>query len=422
MAQTAEESSAGSCRVPSVMRLRRPAAPPWLVEMLEYLLMLLVVFYSSTWCLYTSANCNTALRFGVPLLGLLILLRWEHVPGRPWRWLVGLAVYLAVYLVATRYNGVRFVLYYATPLLLLTGYAVLTQREQGGVVLLHKLGDILTALTALSLFFYLFGTVLGWVPPTDVTTFYWSGWRTCPTYFHLYYEAQQITFFGWDLPRNCGVFPEAPGFAVFLVTATAVEVFLRERPRLWRCVLFAVATVTTVSVKALLLTAAVFVLRYLLWPPQWLDRRRRMWLLPTVGTVLLTAAGMLLWDKLTSVSGVMRLDDVAACLRAFATAPLFGTGYWNDASIVPFFSYPHRYNDGLSMGAAVVLAQGGLYLSLLYWIPPLIGVLCPGPDRRGWVAFVLIYAALLMSGNIAYHFLTLLFLAVFLARTRRWEG
>ena len=34
----------------------------------EYLLVGLVVFYSSVWSLYTAANCNTALRLGVPLL------------------------------------------------------------------------------------------------------------------------------------------------------------------------------------------------------------------------------------------------------------------------------------------------------------------------------------------------------------------
>jgi hypothetical protein len=379
----------------------------------EYALMLLVVFYSAVWCLYTSANCNTALRFGVPLLCVLILCG-KPIPLPLWRRVGLLAVFLAVYLVATRYNAIRFVLYYFTPLLLLTLYA--GTREDGGVGLLHKLSDIVALLTAFSLFFYLFGTILHWIPKTDLAAFYWGGgWRTSPSYFHLYYEAQQITFFGLDLPRNCGVFPEAPGFAVFLVVATAAEVLLRARPRLWRCLLFAVATVTTVSVKAFLLMAAVFTLRYVLWPPSWLSRRLRLWLFPVLGVGMTLAATVLLWDKLNSVSGVMRLDDVVACWRAFTTAPLFGTGYWNDASIIPFFSYPDRYNNGLSMGAAVILAQGGLYLSTLYWLPVAGAIRRSCGDRRRWVAFALIYAGLLFSGNITYHFLTMLLIAVFLS-------
>ena len=390
-------------------------SPRW-VTVGEYLLMGLVVFYSAVWCLYTSANCNTALRFGVPLLLLLLVCGSDPIPRQVWRRVGVLAVFLAVYLIVTRYNAVRFVLYYFTPLLLLTVY--MGAKGDGGVGLLHKLSDVMAVLTALSLFFYLFGTVLGWIPRTEIAAFYWGGgWRTCPSYFHLYYEAQQITFLGWDLPRNCGVFPEAPGFAVFLVVAAAAEVLLRPRPRLWRCVLFAVATVTTVSVKAFLLMAAVFTLRYVLWPPTWLTRRLRMWLFPVLGVGMTLGASVLLWDKLTSVSGVMRLDDVAACLRAFSTAPLFGTGYWNDGSIVPFFSYPDRYNNGLSMGAAVILAQGGLYLSTLYWLP-VVGCVWRG-DRRRWVAFALIYAGLLFSGNIIYHFLTLVLIALFLSVGRR---
>lgn len=372
----------------------------------------LVVFYSATWCLYTSANCNTALRYGIPLLLVLLWLGAQPISPALWRRSGWLALYLAVYVVVTRYNWVRFMLYYALPLVLLVLYV--GTRTDGGVGLLRKLADVVTVLTALSLFFYVFGTVLDWLPAPKLTAFYWGGdWRVCPTYGHLFYEAQQIRFLGWDLPRNCGVFPEAPGFAVFLVTATATEVLLRPRPRLWRCGLYAAATVTTISVKAFLLTAAVFVLRCVLWPPEWLTRRRRRWLIPSLGAGLMLAAAVLLWDKLLSVSGVMRLDDVGACLRAWREAPLFGAGYWNDAAIVPHFSFSHRYNNGLSMGAAVILAQGGLYLSALYWWSVVGGIRrC---DRRPWIGFALVYAGLLFSGNIVYHFLTLLLIAVWLS-------
>lgn len=387
----------------------------------EYLLMLLVVFYSATWCLYTSANGNTALRMAVPLLAALIFLRFHRIPVALWQRVTGWGIYLAVYLLATRYNGVRFVLYFALPLLLLMLYAGLSR--DGGAGLLHKLSDIVTVLTALSLFFFFFGTVLEWIPPSSVTAFYWGeSRRTCPTYFHLYYAAQRIRFFGMDLPRNCGVFPEAPGFAGFLVVAVATEVLLRRRPRLWRCGLLVVAALTTLSAKALILTAAVFLLRYALWSPAgWRARRLRAVALPAVAAGMVGAAGVLLWDKLQTVSGGMRLDDVVACLKAFRTAPLFGTGYWNDASIVPYFAYPDRYNDGLSMGLAVLLAQGGLYLSALYWRPA-VGCIRRCRPRRGWLSLVLVYTGLLLTGNITYHFLTLLLIAVFSAVGRERDG
>ena len=386
----------------------------------DYLLTGLVVFYSSVWSLYTDANSNTALRLAIPLLVVLVLWRCDRIPVRLWQRVAAVALYLAVYLLVTRYNSMRFVLYYAIPLLLLMLYAGWMGHRC--VTLLYKLSDWVVLLTALSLTFFTFGTLLGWLP-AQTATFYWGeSWRSCPTYFHLYYEAQRISFFGMDLPRNCGVFPEAPGFAAFLAVATAVEVLLRPRPRWGRCVVLAAATVTTISAKALILTAAIFFLRYVLWAPRdWFFHRARVVVLPILGIGFGALAAILLWDKLNTISGGMRLDDVSACLQAFRTAPLFGTGYWNDESVVPYFTYAERYNNGLSMGAAVLLAQGGVYLSALYWWVPLRAARC-GRPRQGWAAVALIYVALLLTGNMVYHFLTLLLMAVFSAVGREGVG
>ena len=137
----------------------------------DYLLTGLVVFYSSVWSLYTSANGNTALRWAVPLLSALILWRCRHIPVRLWQRVALIGVYLAVYLLATRYNGVRFVLYYALPLLLLMLYV--GWMGQRCVELLYKLSDWIVALTAVSLVLFLFGTLLRWLP-AQTATFYWG--------------------------------------------------------------------------------------------------------------------------------------------------------------------------------------------------------------------------------------------------------
>ena len=388
-----------------------------ILTVLEYLLMGLVVFYTATWCLFTSANCNTAIRLALPLLVVMIFLRAGVVKAAHWHRVVLLAVFLAVYLVATRYNAVRFVLYYAVPLLLLVLYVGLKERQEGCLDLLHKLSDVVMVLTALSLFFYLFGTVLNLIPGETTATYSWGGTvRTCPTYFHLFYEAQKINFFGLNLVRNCGVFPEAPGFAIFLVLATATEVLLRDKPRLWRCLLYVAATVTTYSAKAIVLVAAVFALKYVFTPTEGgFSRKFKAIAVPTALVGVGAVAAVLLWDKMQTVSGFMRLDDVLACFKTWLTAPVFGTGYWNDESVIPFFAYPDRYNNGLSMGVMVVLAQGGLYLLTLYAVPAVRAILrARGQTRWMLGAFVLMMFALLFTSNIAYNFLTLLLIALFL--------
>ena len=388
-----------------------------ILTVLEYLLMFLVLFYTATWCLFTSANCNTAIRLALPVLVALIFLRAGVIKGAHWQRALLLAVFLAIYLVATRYNGVRFVLYYAIPLVLLVLYVGLKERQEGCLDLFYKLADIVTVLTVISLFCYLFGTLLNVLPGESTATYSWGGTvRTCPTYYHLFYEAQKIDFFGFKLVRNCGVFPEAPGFAIYLVFATATEVLLRDKPRLWRCAVYALATITTYSAKAIVLVAAVFALKYMFTPSKgWLSRRLKVILIPAAILGVGAVTAVLLWDKMQSVSGGMRLDDVLACYKTWLTSPVFGTGYWNDDSVIPFFTYAERYNDGLSMGMMVVLAQGGLYLLTLYLVPA-VRMLCRAEKRHRWMlgSFTLMMFGLLFTSNIAYNFLTLLLLAVYM--------
>lgn len=389
-----------------------------LITVLEYLLMFCVLFYTATWCLFTFANCNTAVMMALPILVTLIFLRAGVVKAAHWQRLVFLAVYLVVHLLVVQFNGVRYLAYYVLPLLLLVLYLGLKERQDGSILdLLHKLADIVTVLTVLSLFFYLFGTLLDWLPDPGTATYSWGGTvRTCPTYYNLFYEAQKIDFFGVTLVRNCGVFPEAPGFAIFLVFATATEVLLRDKPRLWRCGVYVAAAATTYSAKAIVLVAAVFALKYIITPSKaWTARRLKVLLVPLAVLGVLVVAGVLLWDKMQSVSGFMRVDDVLACFKTWLTAPFFGTGYWNDESVIPFFAYPDRYNNGLSMGLMVVLAQGGLYLLTLYVLPT-VRLLrrTRGQDRLRMAAFALMVFGLLFTSNIAYNFLMLLFLAVFM--------
>ena len=396
---------------------RRPSGKVNILTVLEYLLMFLVLFYTATWCLFTGANCNAALMVAVPLLPVMILLRAGVIKVGHWQRVLLVGGFLLVYLLANSYNGFRFFMYYLLPILLLMLYVGLKERQEGCLDLFHKLSDIVLILTILSLFFYVFGTLLDVLPGESLATYSWGGTkRTCTTYFHLFYEAQKIDFFGLMLVRNCSVFPEAPGFAIFLSVATASEVLLREKPRVWRLAVFVAATVTTYSAKAIVLVAAAFALKYMLgYPKSLFGRRVKILLVPLALLGVAAVAAVLLWDKMQTVSGFMRLDDVLACFKTWLTAPVFGTGYWNDESIIPFFTYAERYNNGLSMGVMVVLAQGGLYLLSLYILPAL-GTLrrTVGADRRRMGAFALMMFALLFTSNIAYNFLTLLAIAVFM--------
>lgn len=404
---------------------RRPDTSTTLVTVLEYILMLFVLLYSSMWALFTSANCNTFIRLSYPLLAALIYLRLRAraILAPRWRRLALLAAFLAVYLIATRYNIPRYILYYFGPIVLLTLYIGLLDDRRACFSLLYKLSDIVVVLSVISLFCFVFGTCLGLLPRQTVSYDWAQATRTCGTYFHLYYESQSIHFLGFDLVRNCGLFMEAPGFAVFLVYAAAVEVLLRKQLRLTRCAILCVTALTTFSAKAILLVVMVFGFRYIISKSRSITARRlKMLLLPTVLLAILLVGIILIKDKMTSDSYYIRMDDLQACIKAWLTNPLFGTGYWNDESVAPFFAYEGRYNDGLSMGITVILAQGGLFLLALYVLPTILCVRRYHGNERAFVAaFFITYGGLMFITNMPYSYLALLLIAVTLECQRTRE-
>lgn len=396
---------------------RLPVKPAvTLVTVLEYVLMLFVLLYSSMWALFTSANCNTFFRLSYPLLAVLIVLRLRGgaILAARWKRLAIVAGFLAIYAVCTRYNLVRFGLYYFIPLLLLMLYMGLADNRDACLSLLYKLSDIVIVLSVLSLFCFFFGTCLGILPGRTVITYDWAqATRSCGTYFHLYYESQNIIFLGRDMVRNCGLFMEAPGFAIFLVYAAATELLLRKDLRLWRCAILCITALTTFSAKAILLVVLIIGMRYVIAKSRTvLAHRFKLVILPAVIGVVGLVALVLIADKMTSASFFIRMDDVQACIKTFLTRPLFGTGYWNDESVIPFFSYAGRYNDGLSMGFAVILAQGGVYLLTLYLLP-MLGVIRRhrGSGRAHVAAFFLAYTGLMFITNMPYSYLALFTIA-----------
>lgn len=391
-----------------------------ILTLLEYLLMLLVLLYSSMWTLFVPAKSNEFLRFAYPLLAGMIVLRLRAIRAPRMQRLILIAVLLAVFLLFTRYNVVRYALYYVVPLLLLMLYIGLCDEKGAAFGLLYKLTDIVVVLAAVSLFCYVFGTCLGILPGARETTYFWaSETRTCTTYFHLYYEAQTVDIFGLHLVRNCGIFTEAPGFAVFLITALATEVFLRQKLRVWRIILLCAAVLTTYSTKAILLAVVVFGLQYLITTPRTiLWRRFKMVVIPVVCVAVAAVAVILLWDKMNTDSFYIRLDDLFASLKAWRTSPLFGTGYYNDDSVIAQFAYP-RPNNGLSMGLPVLLAQGGLYLVLLYLGTAIACTLrLRDHARRQMASFFVAYFALMFVSNIPFSFLAMLLLAFSLEGVR----
>ncbi len=397
------------------------------ITVFEYLLMLSTVLYSSMWALFTGAQSNTFSRVFIVILGGLLALRFTELRQRGIYRAAAMAAFLAVFMFFTRYNLIRTFLYLLLPFCLSVLYlSLLKSREEKSRLILY-LSDIIVVLSFVSLVLYILGTLFGFLSPTQEVRVWWAEEeKLVNTYFHLLYEAQEINFFGHTFMRNCGIFPEAPGFAAFLAVSLSAELFLRKKISYARIVVLALTCVTTFSAKALLLAAAAFYLKLLIWN----KRSRAIVALKISGAAVAAAfAALILWDKAQSNSFYIRLDDFRAALSTFAQNPLFGAGYYNDSAVIANFEYAYRYNDGLSMGLAVLAAQGGLWLTLFYLLSAIKAFFCTEKaERLATLSFSLIFFGMLFITNMPFAMITIFIVSYFASVgeegffEKLWEG
>lgn len=390
---------------------------PWrfsLISALEYVLMAFVIIYSSLWSLFASAGSNTFLRLGAPLLVILIALRANALSAQRMIRVICLAAFLGIYLVATRFNSIRFILYFIIPMVLLCVYIGIMDDKEDIKGLFLKLSDIVFILSAISLFFFIFGTLLDLLPFRSTITYNWAGTnRETYTYLNLIYESQDVVFLGKEFTRNCGIFAEAPGFAVYLVVAIAAECLLRPKLRIVRCGILCLAIITTFSAKAIILAIVAIGLKYLITSGSaLLSPRTKLFMMPAVLAVAFAAIFIVFNDKAESYSYLMRVDDLQASMTVFGRNPIFGAGYVNDGAISDCFRLLTRPNNGLSMGVVLLLAQGGLWLTSLYVISSVLFIFrLKGQDRLSWLCFLGVFWGLLFITNMPYSFFTMLVLA-----------
>ena len=382
------------------------------ITVLEYLLMLSAVLYSSMWALFTSAQSNTFSRIFIIILGVLLLLNFGNISRAGIYRAAAAFGFFAVFLFFTRYNYIRTVLYLILPFCLSILYLSTLKMQQQKNRLLLYLSDIIVVLSAVSLVLYLLGTQLGFLSPTGQVRVWWAEEeRVINTYFHLLYEAQDVTFFGITTMRNCSIFPEAPAFAAYLAVSVGAELFLRKKRSPSRLTVLLLATVTGFSAKAVLLAAAALVLNFLFW-----EKKSKPLIFAKAALVVAAAvfAFIVLADKAKSHSFYIRLDDFQAAVKAFVKNPLFGAGYYNDSAVITHFDYAYRANNGLSMGLAVLAAQGGLWLLLFYLLSGVKAVLAADCGKKlDTMGFVFIFFGMLFITNMPFGMLTIFVITYF---------
>ena len=281
----------------------------------------------------------------------------------------------AVLQTANRGSTIKFMVLLTVMLL----YYFSCSRDRESVPLcLEYYCRLIVVVAAVSLAFWVAGSLLHVLKPTGQVGTFWTGnenyIRMVPSYFGIYFETQDVKFGSLKLTRNSAIFSEAPMASFHFFFLFLIQKQLCQHSKI-RSLLLAIAIVSTVSTTGICFLVLYYLINFILSPSNSKVRKLlKLILLPLLTIVALSVVFVLVEDKMESRSGDIRLDDLRACFRMWMDHFFWGVGINNTNPIIPYLSGFRKSNHGLSNSLFLVFACGGLYTGILFYIQFTIGI------------------------------------------------
>lgn len=291
---------------------------------------------------------------------------------RPFKIMMVVCVYFAIYLLATRYSITTAIGNMCIPILLFLLLTCFERPDKLFADFFNIYEKIIYFLACMSLFFYVAGVCLHVIPYFN-DGFANNGWiYRCDNYFFLHFvnEWQKIQIGGTTIYRNIGIFMEGPGYAGPLLWAFWWELFGHSKYSLKRITVFAITLATTFSTKAYAFSVILLFLfaysRTIKKAKLW--KKIRMALLPIMITATGAGVSYVLWKKIIETSSLgatsweIRVADYNAAFRAWISHPVFGVGFYNLEELYTYL--PGLMKGDPTAGILNILAYGGVFMFL----------------------------------------------------------
>ncbi len=323
-----------------------------------------------------------------------------------------IAIYLLLFIVIRRYNIVSYFASFYSVILSFFLYAYFLHKRGGLLSFFEIYENIMILIGLITVFFWLFGSVLDVLPGRTNTYYTFSGYSGSGyTYYYLYFEnfKQNQVLLGITLPRNCGIYCEAPAFSGMLLYAISIELFSPKKKNWKKVGALLLVIATTQSTKALIALIAAFGLMYITKESKGKSKANRVFRIIAsilLIVVLVSAAFYIMEDKATANNSYnARLNHLMAGFQTWIKSPIFGSGYKNVSAIIDNEAEGAGYG-GLSMGLTVLLAQGGLYLFAFYLVAAFFAARNSFVKQhmRNYLIFIVVITINLFISNSAFSY------------------
>ncbi|HGY9658803.1 TPA: O-antigen ligase domain-containing protein, partial [Streptococcus pneumoniae] len=233
--------------------------------------------------------------------------------------------------------------------------------------LLSKFVNVVVILAIFSLFFWIFGTLLNVVHPTSTVINQWSGGQLINSYYNLYFETQQMIFFGFRIIRNSGIFAESPIWGLILSIAYVIDFLILKFDKNSKRNIIILTMLSTISTTGIIIVGLA-ILYKIMTTSRWMTKLLLLPVTLSLGLSLL----LLLAEKSETVSANLRVDDYNIGFIVWKASLWIGHGLNNGILAIQSHISTFTRNLGYSNTLFVILAQGGLLLFLIYFSPMIL--------------------------------------------------
>lgn len=242
-------------------------------------------------------------------------------------------------------------------------------------LILEAYANLMVFIAVLSVIMWILCSLIKVIPPTGTIPFNWTAvngvYSFIPTYGHIYFETQDINLpFIGNIIRNTAVFTEAPmaslNFCIAFLLKLNENSYKKDsgisKSQIW----LIIAILSTFSTTGYILLILIFFIK-------WLEADKKYFiykLIFVIPVLIVAILGINLLIRQRTVYGTMstnlRFDDYRVGIITFFQNPFLGAGLGNSDALVQNMGNWRIYMTGFSNSITEVLAQGGIYVSLIY--------------------------------------------------------
>lgn len=280
--------------------------------------------------------------------------------------------YLLVFSLVNPYNRNGLMSFAFMAVMIIAFYFTCYNKKNIPTVL-WKYENIIIIIALVSIFFWLFGSMLGIISHTGAIKSNWTGSETLKTMYHyygIYFQnlSQGMGIFEFlNTVRNIAIFTEAPMASFHFCMALLIELFLKSENKKMNVIILTVVIMTTFSTTGYIIAIVAFLCKYSIS-----GGNRSIMEVIKVLTIpaILIVGGVIIFNlftsKLKSSSGSIRIDDFIAGYKTWILHPFLGSGYGNNDALKIHMSSFRSNNRGFSNSLMQILAQGGIYFIFPY--------------------------------------------------------